>query len=163
MVEVGEGVDAVGLGVTLRVDGVEAGFPLFVFDVDGAFSGEQQSVTAVAGGHDAVEHVDAALDGLEEVLRGAHAHEVAGAVLGKDGIDDLDHLVHHLGGLAHGQAADGAAFGFLGGDVFGALLAEVLILAALDDGEECLVVPVEGFGLVEALQATVEPTMRKFH
>ena len=163
VVEVGEGVDVVAVGVAFGVDGVEAGFPLFVFNVDGAVGSEEKSVAAVAGGHYAVEHVNAAFDGFENVGRSADAHEVAWAVEGKDGVDNFNHLVHGFGGFAHGEAADGVAFGVFGGYVFGRLTAEVGIFAALDDGEEALVVAVEGLGGVEAVDAAVEPAVGELH
>ncbi len=52
-------------------------FELFVFDVETAFVGEKSAVAGEASGVDAVEHVDAAIDGFEEVFGGADAHEVA--------------------------------------------------------------------------------------
>ena len=75
--------------------------------------GEEEPVASVAGGHDAVEHVDTSLNGFEDVGRGADAHEVTGLVFGKDAVDEFNHLVHHIGGLTHGEAADGVALGLL--------------------------------------------------
>lgn len=40
VMKVGEGVDMVGLGSAVGIDGLEAGLPLLVLDVDGAVEGE---------------------------------------------------------------------------------------------------------------------------
>ena len=43
--------------------------------------------------------------------------------------------------------------------MFGGILSEVLILTALNDGEEGLAMTIERFGLVETLDTTVEPAL----
>ena len=160
VVEVGLGGDAVDLAAR-GVEGREVGLPLLVAHVHRALVGEEHGVAAVARGHHAVEHIDTAGDALQQVLGRAHTHEVARLVLGQDGVDDLDHLVHHLGGLAHGQSANGIALGALVGDVLSRLAPQVGIGAALDDRKEGLGVAVEGLGLAETLEAAVEPALGK--
>ena len=44
--------------------------------------GIERAVARVAGGQHAVEHVDAGIDAVGDVQGRAHAHEVAGLVLG---------------------------------------------------------------------------------
>ena len=66
-------------------------------------------MTAVAGGHDAVEEVHAARDALDDVPRRADAHEIARLVLRHILLDGLNRVVHLLMRLADGEAADGVA------------------------------------------------------
>ena len=120
---------------------------------------EQHTVTAVAGGHHAVHHIDTAVDGLEYVGRRAHAHQIAGTVLWQDIVDNLNHLIHHLGGLAHGKTADGVAVSAQVGDKLGRFLTQVFIDATLHDGEIGLAVAIMGLGVLEMFPATGEPVM----
>ena len=159
VMEIRLAVERVHVGVGVGVDGREVVLPFLVAHVDRPEAGEELAVAAVARGHDAIEHVDAPLDGLQEVDRRADAHEVAGLVFGKDLVDDLDHLVHLLGRLAHGQSADRVAVGPLAGDMLRRPHAQVLVDAALHDGEEALRITVFGLGLPEAGEATVEPML----
>ena len=66
-------------------------------------------MAAVAGGHDAVEEVHAARDGLDNVARRADAHQVAGLVLRHMLLDGLNRVVHLLMRLSDGEAAYGVA------------------------------------------------------
>ena len=159
VVEIGACVGLVDVACAAGVDGREVVGPLGVAHVERALGGEEHGVAAVARRHDAVEHVDAEADGFEDVGGCAYAHEVAWSVLGQDAVDEFNHLVHDVGRFAHGQASDGVAFGILRGYELGALDAQVAVGAALYDGEEALVVAVAGLGLVEALDASVEPVM----
>ncbi len=77
--------------------------------IDLAEPGEGLAVAAVAGRHDAVEHVDAAGDRREQVVGRADAHEVMRLVVGQVRHDLLDHGQHHRLRLADGEAADGIA------------------------------------------------------
>ena len=48
-----------------------------VVEVDRAEARERRAVAAVTGRQHAVEHIDAALDRLEQIVRHADAHEIA--------------------------------------------------------------------------------------
>jgi len=159
VVEIGARILPVDGAGAVGVDGREVRGPFGVAHIQGALAGEEHGVAAIAAGHHAVELIDAEGDGLEDVLGGTDTHEVAGAVGGEDAVDELYHLVHHLGRFAHGQAANGIALGILGGDVLGALRAQVAVGATLHDGVEGLVVAVAGLCLAEALHAAIEPVM----
>ena len=158
MVEVGLGVDAVNIA-SVGIDGREIVFPLLVAHVHRAFVGEEHGITAVAGGHYAVEHINAPLDGFQYVAGCSHAHQVAGLVLWQDSVHHLNHLVHHFCGFSHGKSANGISVGTLVGNIFGSLHAQVFVGAALHNGEECLLMSIERLGLVEALEAPVEPSL----
>ena len=158
VMEVGLAVETVE-GAARGVDGGEVVLPFLVAHVHRALVGEEVGVATVTGGHHAVEHVDAALDCLQDVLGGAHAHQVAGAVLGKDAVHHFDHLIHHLRGLADGKTADGVTVGSFVGGMQGGIGAKVLVSAALHDGKQALAVAVERCGLFHATHATVEPAL----
>ena len=95
-------------------------------------------VAGDAGGHDAVEHVDAAGDHFEDLGRGAEAHGVAGLVGRQEGHRVLDGAEHLLLGLADRDAADGVAVEVEVDQFAGRLLAEVGPDRALDDAEMVL-------------------------
>ncbi len=89
--------------------------------------GENSPALRELGRHDAVKHVHAAMDRLEQIERRAHAHEVArfvrGQQLGGEGAD----IFPFAFAFAHGQTADGVAVeGHLaeGGGAFAAKLGE---------------------------------------
>ncbi len=139
----------------VRIYRTEIYLPLLVAHVHRTVVGEEHGVAAVAGRHYAVEHVHASLDGFENVLRCSYAHEIARLVLRQDFVHHLYHLVHHLGRLAYGKSADGISVGSLVGNVLGCFAAQFGEGAALHDREETLLISVERFGFVEALDAAV--------
>ena len=105
-------------------------------DLDHPVMGEEMAVAGIAGRHHAVEHVDATAHPFHQVLRLAHAHQVAGLVFGNARTDMLQDPVHVLLGLAHRQPADGIAIETnveqsRQGDV-----TQILIDAPLDDAEQ---------------------------
>lgn len=133
----------------------EVFLPLLVAHVHRALIGEEHGVAAVTGRHYAVEHVYAALDGFEDVLRGSYAHQISRLVFRQDFVHYFYHLIHHLGRLSYGKSADGISVGSLVGNVFGCFAAQVREGAALNDREETLLIAVEGLGFVEPLDAAV--------
>ena len=159
MAEVGAGVYAVDVARTVGIDGREIVGPFLVAHVHDAVGGEEHAVAAVACRHHAVHHVDAAVDGFEDVGGGAHAHEIAGLVGGEYLVDHLDHLIHPLGGLAYGQTAYGVAVGAEVADEFCRLAAQVGEPHALHYGEIGLRIAVEAFGLLIAFPAALKPAV----
>ena len=84
----------------------------------------------------AVEQVHAAAHALHEILREAHAHQVAWAVFRKHLVHVLEDAVHVGLGLAHGQSADAEALPVAHvADGRGRLSAQVGVDAALHDRE----------------------------
>ena len=110
-----------------------------VLQVQRAIPGPGLAVASGAGRQDAVEHVHAAIDRLDQIDRLAHAHQIAGAVLGQELGRVIQHLAHGLMAFAHGQAADGVAVeaDFL--KLFGRLTAQVFEGRTLLDAEQSLV------------------------
>jgi len=96
----------------------------------------EQPVAGVAGRDDAVEQVDAGRHRLDEVARGADAHQVARAV-GRQLRRELgDRLPHSLGRLADREAAEGVAVEAERRDLGGRAAAQLEVEAALDDAEQ---------------------------
>ena len=163
VVQIGLRVYAVNVA-TVGVDGREVVLPLLVAHVHRSLIGEQHRIATIAGGHDAVEHVDATLNGLQDVLWCTDAHQVARTVLGQDVVDHLNHLVHHLRRFTDSQSTDACTASVVQlaqhvTDMLGSVLSEVFIGAALHNGEQRLVVAIQRFRLVEALHATLQPAL----
>ena len=146
-----------------RAVGVEFGeivLPLLVFEVDGALRGENHTIPAVAGGHHAVKHIYAPCHTFYNIGGSANAHQVSRLVFGEYVVDYLNHLVHHLHGFAYGEAADGIAVHSLTCNKLRRLFPQILVHAALYDGEVRLGVSVERGALIEMLDAPCEPLVR---
>ena len=155
--DVGPGVVAAGIAVAVRVQGREVLGVLRVAHHQAAVVGKHGAVAGHAGGQHAVEHVHAPQHALDQAVRGAHAHQVAGLALGHVGHHLLQHVVHDLLGLAHGQAADAEARQVQPGHLPGALDAQVAVERPLHDAEQCLVLPGPG------LHAALQPAQRAVH
>ena len=158
--DIGAAVVAAGGAVAGQADGAGILHVLLVEKVDLPFPSEQVAVAGVSRGHDAVEKVHAHVDGLQNIARSTHAHEVAGLILGHMRLHGVDDAVHLLGGLTDRQTADGVALAGDLGDLMHMLDTEILVGTALVDAEEHLVA-VDGLGeAVEAVHlgaATLQP------
>ena len=152
-------IDMVNNRGTVFLQGGEVVGPLLVAHVHNAMTGKEHTIAAVARGHHTVHHINAAIDGLEHVGRGTDTHQVAGTVLRQDVIDDFYHLIHHLGGFTHGEAADGVTVGTQVGDKLGRFLTQVLIDTTLHDREIGLTVAVAGLCVLEVLPAAGQPVV----
>ena len=145
--------------MAVGVNGRKVVGPLGVAHVEDSFCREEHGVASVPCRHDTVEHVNAAFDGFEDVDGCSDAHEVAWAVGGKNVVDNLNHLIHHLRRFAYGQSADSVAFGVELSDEAGTLLTQVFVRAALYDREERLRIAVVRFRLAETFHAATKPAV----
>ena len=66
-------------------------------------------IARIAGGHDAVEHIDPLRHRVNDVLRRAHAHQVARLVFRQLVAAVGDNLAHFLLRLTHRKPAQGVA------------------------------------------------------
>ena len=98
-----------GVAAAVRVRGQVVFSEAGVLDVHGPHPREELAVAGVAGRHDAVEHVDAAPHGLDDVGRRADAHQVPRLPERQGRGHALHDFVHHLVRFAHAEAADGVA------------------------------------------------------
>ena len=91
--------------------------------VEPAALDEGRAVPRQPGGQHAVKDVDAPRHTVDQILRRAHAHQVAGFVARQNRVQHIQGGDHVGLALAHGQAADGVAGQIKLRQEFGALLA----------------------------------------
>lgn len=96
-------------------------------------------MAAVTGGEDAVEKINSAFDGFEEVGGGSDSHEVAGFGGGDEGGDGFEHVIHFGVWFTNGESADGVSGEVEGEELVGGHFTEAFVGGALDDAEEPLV------------------------
>src|SRR5690554_265935 len=106
MVQVGAGEVLASVAVTIAFQRAGGMAMLGVANLDGAFGSEQVAIARIAGGHDAIEHVDTATYTLYQVLGLADAHQVAGLLLWHPVGQIVQYPEHFLFGLANREAAD---------------------------------------------------------
>ena len=122
---------AVAVGVErARVAG-EAGVP----QVEPALPGERAAGAGGAGREDAVEHVDAGLDRLEDPLGVADSHEVAGLLGREERREPVGRLEHQRAVLADREPADRVAVEVELAELLERSPAQLAVGAALDDRE----------------------------
>ncbi len=95
-------------GVT-GAGGIERAFVIFktgVADANVPMLGKQPTIAGIAGGHDAVKHVDALPHGVDQIFWRAHAHQIAGFVVGQFGGGVGQNALHVVFGFAHRKAAN---------------------------------------------------------
>ena len=96
------------------------------------------AVAAVAGGHHAVEKVHPPEDGLKDIPRCAHAHQITGLVLWHMLLHRFDGVIHLLVALPHCQATDGIAGKVQLGDLLHVGHANIMEHRPLVDAEKHL-------------------------
>ena len=136
MAQIGTGEGPAGVTVAGRIQGAVVLGVFLALDVDLAQRGIERAVTRVAGGQHAVEHVDTGIDAVGDVQGRAHAHEVAGLVLGQLGRHFVHEVVEHVLALAHRKAADGEPVEIVAAQFLDGALAQILEETALGDGEQ---------------------------
>jgi hypothetical protein len=109
--EVGPRVSLTGITGAVRVEGTGVGAVLGVLDNDFAFGGEEPAVAGVAGGEDAIHHIDAAGDVFGEFMGHADSHGVARAVFGEEGFGGFHHFEAQRARLADGESSYSIAIG----------------------------------------------------
>ncbi len=109
------------------------------------------------GGQNAVEDMNAARHTVDQIFRGADAHEIARFILRQQRSYDIEGIVHFLFCLTHGKAADGNAGCTEGGNEAGRLSPEICLNTALHNSKQSLVSP----GL--CFEGTLRPTMGPLH
>ena len=111
----------------------------------------------VAGRHHAIEHVDAALDGENDVFRRADTHQVAGFVFRQTVAHVVENALHVFLRLTDRQAAQRIAVEADFAQLFQRAFAQVFVHAALDDGEQGIRVA------FMSIFRTFRPTQRQLH
>jgi len=77
-----------------------------VANIDHPGTGEQVRIACMPGRHHTIEHIDAAADRLDDVLRPAHTHEISGLGLRHMRHELLENLLTLRFRFPHCQAAD---------------------------------------------------------
>ena len=141
----------------------EVVLPFLVAQVHHAVPSEDHSVATVPRRHNAVEHIYAAFNRLQDVPRRTDAHQVTGFVLREDIVANLDHVIHHFGRLAYRQTAYGIPVSVKVAQTLAGFLPQVAVRTALHDREEVLLIAVQIFRAIEACYTAVEPAVRAVH
>ena len=138
MMDVGAGMAAAGRAIAAGVERFVGEFIDGAAEVDFTVGGERGAALSELPGDDAIEHVHAAMHRLQNVDRGAHAHQVTRQVFGQLGGDDPGELVALGIGFTDREPADGEAVEGQVAQVLGAAQAEIAVAGALDDTEKSL-------------------------
>ena len=131
--DIAAAVEPAGGASAILVDGAGVSRVFLVEQVHLAVPCEQIAVAGVTGRHHTVEEIHAAMHRFQNILRRAHAHQIAGLILGHIGLHRLDDAVHFLRFLAHGQTADGVAIQLHLRDLLHMADAQRFVGAALGD------------------------------
>ena len=133
-----------------------------VADVDRAGAREGLAGAAGAGGQHAIEHVDPALDGADDVVGLADAHQVAGLGGVELARREIEHAEHRFLALAHCQAAHRIAIEPHVEQRIRRGLAQPLVERALLDAEDRIVRGMV-LGGEEGVAAALRPAHRSLH
>ena len=138
MADVRTAVVLAGFAAAALVDRTVVVGVFLVHHVHFAVPREEIAVTCISRRHYAVEEINAAVYGFENVLRRTDTHEVARLVLRHIRLDCLDYAVHLLRALAYGKSADRVSRAVDLADALHVLDAEILVCAALVYAEQHL-------------------------
>jgi len=84
---------------------------------------------------DAIEDVHAAQNAVDQIFGRADAHQITRLVFRKQGLHHIEHGIHFVFGLAHGESADSNAGRIERGNKFSGSRSQVGLNAALNDAE----------------------------
>jgi len=100
MTDVGTGEMTAGVTGTSGVNRLAAGDIGSIQEIDPSIGSEGGIMAGEAGGEDAIEHINAKGNAVDQIFRGANPHEIAGFFSGEELIDDLNHGVRFRFGFA---------------------------------------------------------------
>ena len=139
MADIGPGIAiAAGIAATALFQHIVVMGEVGVLHHQTAVPGHGHAVACHPGGIDAVKHVNAPGHALNQMIRGAHPHEVAGLVLGQVSRGILQHLIHEFLGLTYRKSAHSIAGEVKGRHFLGVPLTQVLVHAPLNNAEKPL-------------------------
>ena len=138
MVEVRARVMLAGMAVAFGVDRFLGEFVHGATEMKFTVRGKRRAALRELRGNDAVEHVDAAVHGFENIDRCAHAHQVTGQMGGQLFSHHTGELVAFVMRFADREAADGNAVERQLAQKRGALFPEVTVTGTLYDAEKRL-------------------------
>src|SRR5438034_4995714 len=139
--DVGSTESSAGGTVAVRIEWARIGAILGALDVETTVSSEGGAIPAHARRGHAVEQVHAAPNRFDQVLGKSYTHQVARMRFRQRVVDDFDHLVHRVFFLANRESADPKSRPIAHRlNRRGGLTPEMRVNAALDDGEQRLVI-----------------------
>src|SRR6202043_2926707 len=106
MPEVAAAEMAAGVASAIRLDRIGVLLVYCIADIEHTRPREQMRIPSMPRGHHAIEHDDAAPHRFEDVLRSAHAHEIARFVRRHVRHQAVEHPDTLDGGFADREAAD---------------------------------------------------------
>ena len=138
VVKVGAGVARAGRARAVGIEWVVRAFVNPAPELQESARGERPAALGDLGGDDAIEHVDPAMDGFENIERRSNAHEVAGFVLRQERCREFTGVLALAFALTHGKTAYRVAVERHRAQRLGAFFPEVQMQRTLDDGEHGL-------------------------
>ena len=114
-------------------------------------------IAGVARGHHTIEHIDALRNGINNVLRRAHAHQIARLFGRQQRAAVLYYFAHLVFGFANGETAECIAIEAKLNEPRERFLAQVAVHATLNDAEQRRLM------LAMCLLAPTRPTHRQLH
>ena len=148
-----------GVAVTTFLDHPRIGGELRVADAQRTLGCEQEAIARISGRHHAIEHVDAAAHGLDDVLRSAHAHQITGLVDRQQRHREIQRMVALCFRLTYCQATHRIAVKADVHQSSGRTLAQVFVHAALHDAEQRIRV----LQVVETATRALGPAQAQLH
>ncbi len=151
-----------GITIAVRIDRLDVVAKARVANIDAAETREQLPVARVPRRNHAVEHIDAAGDGPDEIERSPDTHQVPGRADRHQRLDTLEHGEPLLFRLTDGEAADGVTVERDRFERLDRAPAQIRVYAALDDAEQ------RGVGAalpecIEGVAAAPGPAYGKLH
>ena len=74
-----------------------------------AFGSKEHSVSGISGGHDAIKHINTAIDTLNQIFRSTYPHNIFGIIFRQKGSCFGGEVIHHFTRLTNTQAAQSIA------------------------------------------------------
>ena len=152
--QIGSRVSLADFALALGVERGEVVLVLRVLEVHFPRTGVGGAIAPQTSRQDAIEHVDSAEDGADDVGGGADAHEVARAVVGEERRGVGEDFERGFLRLTNGETSDGVAVERKCRDALCASGAQLLLESALDDAEERL-----GGGAFVGLETSDRPAV----
>lgn len=157
MADIRAGEGFAGVTIAGLVNGLLVAGEGGVHQVEASLRRKGGVVARQAGRQDTIEDVHAAQDTVDQIFGCADSHQVARLVFRQQRGDHIQHGVHFLFGLAHGESADGDARGVERGDELGGFRPQGRIHPTLHNPEQGLIPTRLRF------ERALRPAMRPLH
>ena len=140
--DIGAAVARANRAVAGFVDGPRIAHMAGVAHVQRPVAQEGQGRAPAARRHNAVEHVDSAPDGADDIGRFPDAHQIARLCERQGGHGEIERAEHQVLSLAHGKTSDRYSVERHGGKNPGGFQTQILVNPALIDSENAVAVAI---------------------